>query len=579
MRSATRCRPSRSHRALTVTSARSRMKAALSEGGRRTAPVAVAIRATSEGSDMGRHARFRPLGAAVFVVTPVTMAVTLAIATTGGAAAPQKEYGASAPVKCVVAPGVLNIQAAATVEMRFKGPESLSEGQSGIEFTGAVVTVSTPAELTEDYVALGVHKVQGQLSGLVIDATNLEPSELRIGPIPWEGVVEKGQAMAVRFPHEGGFSFGPYKVTGKSGQKARLELESRAAFEEEREGGEVDFNATGRGITFTTEGLNEEGKPIIGPLTDACTAPSGVVLAEIPIGPGETSSSQTTITCTLTTNRLSIITAKPDHGPAAGGTSVILTGPGIEQTEFLSFEGKPVSFEHTGAGLRAITPPGSGKEQISTAGPPTFCPEDRYYGQGTFTCESTTEEAEYKNWTLSGTLTDKRLSQAITLPTGSTFNGAGEVNTETGTGTVKGSFAVPAFTAPFKLLGLIPASIGLTFSESAPVSGSVAKSETVSGDELLTLPVSLNVGISSLSALGLKIPTKCATTEPLSLSLIDTLTREELLSKGWSFVGSTTVPKIKCEGGLLGGLLGPVLSSLLSGPENPFSLKVAPPST
>src|SRR5215472_15598824 len=122
---------------------------------------------------MGRSVRIRPLGAAVFVLTPVMMAVTLSIAAPGVATGPQKEYAASAPVECVIAPGVLNIRTEAELEMRFAGPEGLSEGQSGIEFTGAVVTLRTPAELTEPYATLGVTKVRGELSRLALDATNM----------------------------------------------------------------------------------------------------------------------------------------------------------------------------------------------------------------------------------------------------------------------------------------------------------------------------------------------------------------------------------------------------------------------
>jgi hypothetical protein len=76
--------------------------------------------------------------------------------------------------------------------------------------------------------------------------------------------------------------------------------------------------------------------------------------------------------------------------------------------------------------------------------------------------------------------------------------------------------------------------------------------------------------------MGLTIPTSCTTTESASLALTDNLTREELLSKGWSFTGTTTLPRFKCEGGFLGGLLSWVLSTLISGPENPYSLRFAP---
>jgi hypothetical protein len=62
----------------------------------------------------------------------------------------------------------------------------------------------------------------------------------------------------------------------------------------------------------------------------------------------------------------------------------------------------------------------------------------------------------------------------------------------------------------------------------------------------------------------------------LLLVLTDTLTPEALRTKGWSFAGTTSVPKVKCEGGLLGPLFGEVLSPLFSGPEAGYSIGVAP---
>jgi hypothetical protein len=190
---------------------------------------------------------------------------------------------------------------------------------------------------------------------------------------------------------------------------------------------------------------------------------------------------------------------------------------------------------------------------------------------------SAIETAEYTNWAVSGSLTPRALNQPIGLPSGSTFNGRSKVNKETGAGSVSGNLAIPAFTAPLKLFGVLPVALGLKLTPEGAIAGTVAKSETVSGDEMLSVPMKLGVGITSVSLFGLKIPTTCPTAEPLSLSLVDNLTREELLTKGWSFAGSTTIPKVKCEGGLLASLFGHVLSALLSGPENAYAIKITAP--
>jgi virginiamycin B lyase len=188
------------------------------------------------------------------------------------------------------------------------------------------------------------------------------------------------------------------------------------------------------------------------------------------------------------------------------------------------------------------------------------------------------ERAEYKSWVLSGNLTDKKQGQPITLPVGAAFDGSGELNAETGAGTVKGDLSIPPFTSTFKLGGVLPLTLGLTLTQAAPLEGSVAASTTVAGDETLAAPVKLNAAVTSVGLFGLSIPTKCAGAEPVALNLDDALTREELLTKGWSFTGTTTLPRFKCEGGFVGAVAGWLLTFALSGPENPFAIRVSAPA-
>ena len=178
---------------------------------------------------------------------------------------------------------------------------------------------------------------------------------------------------------------------------------------------------------------------------------------------------------------------------------------------------------------------------------------------------------------LSGSLTDKKMGKSITLPGGSTFNGAAEVNRETGAGSVSGELSIPTFAAPLNLFGSLPVKLGLSIVQVGSLQGTVAASETTSGDETLQLPAKLSVGVTSVSVLGLTIPANCETTEPVALNLDSTLTREALLNGAWGFVGTTTLPNFKCEAGILGAGFAWVLSTLLSGPENPYSLSIAAP--
>jgi hypothetical protein len=266
----------------------------------------------------------------------------------------------------------------------------------------------------------------------------------------------------------------------------------------------------------------------------------------------------------------------PDHGPASGGTSVTLVGTGLGEVTTISVGGNGKGPEVVGPdGTSAVfkTPPGTpGTVPVSLFAPGCCSPT-----VGQFTYEATTETAEYKNWKLAGSITDKKLGQAITLPEGSTFNGSGELDSETGAGSVKGNLSIPPFTSSLKLFGPVGVNAGLTLSATGPLEGTATKSEAVPGDETLSAPVKLNVAINSLGILGLTIPTSCATAEPLALGLVDTLTREELLTKGWSFAGTTSIPKVKCQGGFLSRLFGVILTGLLAGPEDPYSLSVKAP--
>jgi alpha-tubulin suppressor-like RCC1 family protein len=266
----------------------------------------------------------------------------------------------------------------------------------------------------------------------------------------------------------------------------------------------------------------------------------------------------------------------PSHGTSAGGTTVTITGTHFTGATAVRFG--TVGAEHFTAtsetSITAISPAGAGTVDVTVqtpAGTSATSPADH------FTYVPPVERAEYTGWILTGSITSKKAGQAIVLPAGSRFNGSGEVNVETGAGSVAGNISIPAFTTSLNLFGLLPTGVGVTLSQVGALAGTVTTSNTTPGEETLTLPLKLKLGFTSVKLLGLTIPTKCATWEPVSLSLTDTLTREELLEKGWSFAGTTTLPAINCEGGLLGSSFGPILSSLLSGPANPYSLSIKAP--
>jgi hypothetical protein len=191
----------------------------------------------------------------------------------------------------------------------------------------------------------------------------------------------------------------------------------------------------------------------------------------------------------------------------------------------------------------------------------------------------------FVNWTVTGSITAKKLNQTINFPAGATFNGEGEANVEglqkiTGTVTNATVF-VPPFSATISILG-IPTTVGTSFTQVGKSSGTLASVATsncggAEGCVEVSVPAEANIGITSVGILGIKLPTSCTTSKPVSLPLKDDLTVFELFETGTSFHGTATIPSIKC-GGLGGILIAPVLTSLFSGPDNAYTFSFAPPA-
>lgn len=193
----------------------------------------------------------------------------------------------------------------------------------------------------------------------------------------------------------------------------------------------------------------------------------------------------------------------------------------------------------------------------------------------------------FTNWAVSGSLTPKKLNEPVVLPKGSTFNGTSELTTG-GTsgevsGPVSGTIFVPPFKATLKLLGAVPSTVGVTFTQVGAASGSVANAPPADcagsrfSGPCVTLSVTTraNIGLTDVGSGGLELPTNCVTSEPVSFSLSSTLPVAGLLREGPHFTGTVTIPNLTCEG-LSGIVIGPALSALMSGPENPYSLKIGP---
>ena len=197
-----------------------------------------------------------------------------------------------------------------------------------------------------------------------------------------------------------------------------------------------------------------------------------------------------------------------------------------------------------------------------------------------------TAKSTFTNWVVSGSLTPKKLGQPVTLPEGSTFNGSAEIEYENYLeeikGTMTGTVFVPPFNASLNLAGVVPTTVGVTFTQvgkaegvigEAPLSDCSPKSETCVTVDVATRA---NVGITFVGTLGIDVPTHCETSEPITFDLSDRLPLFQLDVYGPHFAGTTTIPSMGCSGPEA-LVLAPLLTTLMSGPENRYVLDITRP--
>jgi hypothetical protein len=193
-----------------------------------------------------------------------------------------------------------------------------------------------------------------------------------------------------------------------------------------------------------------------------------------------------------------------------------------------------------------------------------------------------------KNWAVYGSLTAKKLNEQVVLPKGSTLNGAAELSEfgENGVkGTIHGKLFVPPFKAPLKIAGvgsLLSTSADIRITQVGETEGTITEvpfaqcTSSWVGLSCLELSVNslANLGLTAAGVAGVEVPTNCETTAPILLSIKATLTSAELLYESHA-AGVATIPSFTCEG-LQGPVVATALDLLLSGPENPFKLGLAP---
>jgi len=190
---------------------------------------------------------------------------------------------------------------------------------------------------------------------------------------------------------------------------------------------------------------------------------------------------------------------------------------------------------------------------------------------GSFKVTVKSAEIQFKEWILKGSITDHRIAETVfTLPTGSRWNGHAAIP-----GELEANTTVPAFKSQLKVFGILPIELGVTFTESGAVKGTLAADPAHAGNDLIKATAKDTLGVSSASILGLSVPVSCQTQEALTFPLEASETLSQLETKGATFSGTTTIPTIHCTGAF-GGIVGPLLTVLVSGPSNPFTFTIEP---
>jgi hypothetical protein len=193
-----------------------------------------------------------------------------------------------------------------------------------------------------------------------------------------------------------------------------------------------------------------------------------------------------------------------------------------------------------------------------------------------------------KNWAVYGSLTAKKLNEEVVLPKGATLNGEAALSEfgENGVkGTIRGKLFVPEFKAPLKIAGvgtLLSTNAGIRITQVGEAEGAISEvplaqcTNSWVGLSCLELVVNslATLHIAATGIAGVEIPTNCETTEPILLPIKANVTSAELLFETHA-AGVATIPPFTCEG-LQGLVVSTALDALMSGPENPFKLGLAP---
>ncbi len=168
-------------------------------------------------------------------------------------------------------------------------------------------------------------------------------------------------------------------------------------------------------------------------------------------------------------------------------------------------------------------------------------------------------------WELSGKVTEAKSGISVEVPKGSTLSAEGDVTT----GALTATLSIPPIDQTISILG-VPITVKGALTPTGTIHGSV--SLTNSGVFSESANGSANELVGSVGVGIFTVPIGCTTVKPIELPLSISEPVNQLVTGGFSFKTTVTVPEF---GGC--GLFGPILSATMSGPGNTIEMTAKPP--
>jgi len=172
-------------------------------------------------------------------------------------------------------------------------------------------------------------------------------------------------------------------------------------------------------------------------------------------------------------------------------------------------------------------------------------------------------------WPLAASLSLKKLSAKLTLPSSSTFSGTTDLTSQQ---LQNGTISVPAFSTTITALGVLPLGLKVGLVQQSPATGSA--SLDTGGNLHISGSVRETVQLPSVSFLGFNlVSSSCQTSTPVTFPLTFNGPVSSLGDGQLTFSGTVTMPTLRNCGALTG-----ILNALFPGPGNSFTFALSPPA-